>query len=79
MKTCTECRRVFADEKSYKLHLSYDVKPGVHANSPEDAEARFPERAPCGNHQELLGRGLTWHGWLSVSGWRDDWWGATTG
>jgi hypothetical protein len=78
VRECQECHRVFDSDRSFDLHLSYDVKSSM-VVGPEDAAVRFPERARCGNHQELLGKGLTWHGWLSVSGWKDDWWSATTG
>jgi hypothetical protein len=77
---CELCGRRFQDSRAYDLHWSYDVKSGgVHVNNPEQAAAMYPERRRCGNHQELIGKGLTWHGWQSVTGPRDQFWSETVG
>jgi hypothetical protein len=76
---CDRCARTFKEERALFLHF---VHPGIKsggfsegtAKDPEDAAARFGSRAACGNDQELLGRGLTYMGWESVTGRRNDFW-----
>jgi hypothetical protein len=72
---CESCGRIFQTHRALLRHYSYDVPAGVAngsmVNSPEEAAEKFPERARCGNHQEILAR-LAYYGWASATGVRDD-------
>lgn len=68
---CDVCGRAFADETAYRIHFSYDLKPGVHVANIEQAEALHPERRRCGTDSELAGRGLVNHAWQSMNGLKD--------
>jgi len=76
---CERCGRTFKEERALFLHF---VHPGVKsgglsegsAKDPEDAAARFGDRAVCGNDQQLQGRGLVNHAWQSTTGVRDNFW-----
>jgi hypothetical protein len=76
--TCDRCGRVFDSERTLALHFEYGFKAGPSngssVSSPEDSAARFPERAVCGNDQQLQGRGLVNHAWQSTTGVRDNFW-----
>jgi hypothetical protein len=76
---CERCGRTFKEERALFLHFMYPgVKSGGfsegHSKDPDDAAARFGDRAVCGNDQHLLGKGLTYLGWESVTGRRNDFW-----
>jgi hypothetical protein len=73
METCERCGRVFKDVRTLMLHHEHGLKSNMVAG-PEDAHARFPERAECGNDQALKGKGLVCHAWMSVTGIRDNFW-----
>jgi hypothetical protein len=73
VETCEGCGRTFTDDRALLLHYEHGVKANM-VQGPEDAHARFPERARCGNDQALKGKGLVNHFWMSVNGPRDSYW-----
>jgi hypothetical protein len=76
--TCERCNRTFKDERALLLHYEHGVKAGSANGSsvsdPEDAHARFIERAQCGNDASLRGKGLVNHAWMAADGLRDNYW-----
>jgi hypothetical protein len=73
METCERCGRVFKDVRTLMLHYEHGLKSNMVAG-PEEAHARFGDRAVCGNDASLKGKGLVFHGWMSVTGMRDAYW-----
>ena len=71
---CERCNRTFADERALLIHYEHGLKSKM-VQGPEDAHARFPERAECAATDDALrGKGLVFHGWMSVTGMRDAIW-----
>jgi hypothetical protein len=68
---CQDCGRTFGGkdaETAYRVHFFYGLKQSIHAANIEEAEAHPLGQKRCATDGELRGRGLTFHGWPSVSG-----------